>query len=617
MAIRDLIVRLSRKLSGLFRMNDIKKELQAIFEPFESREEVFPEYEIDRAMKEFTTSRDLPPDEIPMEVTAESSAFQFREDARSEETGWGTYYGPFSVMSDAAGQFWETPSLSKVTPEILAYWAKRTSIAQHPVLITRYADLVWDFSKQVLGNSADVQFAYSLIDSTLSMVAVGSYRHPNNIVTKLARALSVALSINDGDRIQAVVNHIINFEISYFEIANRRSWGFAYDLLLANPKIALSADQEAKVVEFMEAEIAAAADKLGEGFDPHAVEDLSIKLASYYRHNNKNDEKKRVMERYASSVSEVAGDAAGMLASNWLSKAHRTLRDFGMLGEAEKLEPQLREKANDTITEMQEISVEAEIPIEEIENYLNWLTEGPIEQCLKFIAAQFIPRQARLKEQVENIAANHPLLNLVAHTQLATDGRPVAVVGSAEEDLDGRIAMEMTQNMHIQAFVLRGALERLQEEGKLNSDIFIDLFKDSPVTMDQDFDLLKKGLDYYFEDDFITACHLLIPQCELFLRNLVAIQGGSIYRAGRYGGFDVKALGSILSDPLIKQSMGEDAQKYLRILFSDPRGWNLRNEVCHGLVRAEFLNSIVTDRIFHVLILLCLLQKNEPDGNKA
>ncbi len=77
--------------------------------------------------------------------------------------------------------------------------------------------------------------------------------------------------------------------------------------------------------------------------------------------------------------------------------------------------------------------------------------------------------------------------------------------------------------------------------------------------------------------------HLLIPQLENACLNIVEDAGGNIYKENKMGGYNIKVLNDILRDPLLINCLGSDAALYFQVLFSDLRGSNLRNEICHGL----------------------------------
>ena len=82
----------------------------------------------------------------------------------------------------------------------------------------------------------------------------------------------------------------------------------------------------------------------------------------------------------------------------------------------------------------------------------------------------------------------------------------------------------------------------------------------------------------------------------------------TFYFTPSFGSVYLKTLDEILRDERILMAMGEDASLYFRVLFTDPRGWNIRNSVCHGVCFSETFNFQVADRIFHVLLVLAQLR---------
>jgi hypothetical protein len=75
------------------------------------------EHEVSDAIRRLREKDDPPP--IPMEWVAEVMAFDFCEDCRNKESGWGTYFGPTMTGTNKDGSGWESPSLKMVTSEML------------------------------------------------------------------------------------------------------------------------------------------------------------------------------------------------------------------------------------------------------------------------------------------------------------------------------------------------------------------------------------------------------------------------------------------------------------------------------------------------------------------
>jgi hypothetical protein len=116
--------------------------------------------------------------------------------------------------------------------------------------------------------------------------------------------------------------------------------------------------------------------------------------------------------------------------------------------------------------------------------------------------------------------------------------------------------------------------------------------------------------------DSVAAIHLLVPQVEAALRQLALLIGAPIYAPRRGGGFHVRLLDDLLRDAKLVEVLSEDVTGYLRMLLTDARGWNVRNDVCHGLAPAGMLTPPVADRVMHALLVLATIRekrRDEPD----
>ena len=114
----------------------------------------------------------------------------------------------------------------------------------------------------------------------------------------------------------------------------------------------------------------------------------------------------------------------------------------------------------------------------------------------------------------------------------------------------------------------------------------------------------------YFEKNYVAAIHILIPQIEEAARNLIELNSLSIYKNTRYGGIMVKTFDEILNDIIMTDVLPIDLCYYLRILYTDPRGWNLRNQFCHGFYPAGLVNYATADRVLHSLLCFAMIRKN-------
>ena len=180
-----------------------------------------------------------------------------------------------------------------------------------------------------------------------------------------------------------------------------------------------------------------------------------------------------------------------------------------------------------------------------------------------------------------------------------------------EQDLEGHIISRVSQNLGLSALFLRIALQEAVTKKGLGKSEILDFLDKTPIINKDRFQIIDKGLDAYFKNDYLVFIHLIIPQIEEAIRNIVELAGGNVLKRSRGGGFHLRTFDEILRDDIIKNALGEDFTNYFKVLFTDQRGWNLRNYVCHGMASPNIFNSQSADRILHSLICLGLIHKKE------
>ncbi len=548
--------------------------------------------------------------EAPMQFVAEAMAFDFCEDYRDQATGWGTYYGPMFVFNNGDGTATEAPSIKKVTEEIISYWVERAKTAKHPVLRARYADLVWDFQELVTRRPPHYSMAQIVIDSTVEVAQRNCHSQKVDVKKRLERALSLAIALNDDDQVQKVADATIAYEDAVTDDSKPGLWGFAYDMLFDNEKVKLSAAQRQKLINDLEGHLRRASDASNKReVDPWAVESAALRLAKHYRKIGNKEDIKRVIMAIRDAFVQASSKASALQASAWLQRVHATLKEFGLSDEADKISIQLREVGKKAQSELKSFSYTMEIPKEKVEKYIAALTAGELEDALTRITGHYIPQKSEVEKQLKELASKAPVAFLIPMELQDDAGRPLAKVGSLEEDLPGQTVKQMSQNLAIEAVFLRHVLESLVKKYPAFADQCVNYLFRSPIFKEDRRRIIQQGIEEYAKGNHVETVHLLIPQIENAIRVLVETAGGSVLKPARGGGFHLKVLDDLLREPLLTQVFGEDTIFYFSTVLVDQRGWNLRNCVCHGLCDASEFGPRMSDRIIHILLCLALVRK--------
>ncbi|PEN53248.1 hypothetical protein CN540_20185 [Bacillus toyonensis] len=96
--------------------------------------------------------------------------------------------------------------------------------------------------------------------------------------------------------------------------------------------------------------------------------------------------------------------------------------------------------------------------------------------------------------------------------------------------------------------------------------------------------------------EFFLILELTYSIPSLHLSNSISLITNGLFFSSNslYGGVDTFLLGNILASSELKEALGEDALFYLKLVYNDARGHNLRDNMDHGLMPPSFFNRFTT-----------------------
>lgn len=161
--------------------------------------------------------------------------------------------------------------------------------------------------------------------------------------------------------------------------------------------------------------------------------------------------------------------------------------------------------------------------------------------------------------------------------------------------------------------VFRGYLfNKLKKDYGLNKDSLTAHFRRWGLCKPRNLTLLEKGFEHYFQGDYVSSLHILVPQFEDILRNILDAAGRSI-SIPEHG---VATLRSLLSDAGFITVAGMNLKRYYELVLSDPPGLNLRNDIAHGLLEPNVMDKSTVELILHLLLTLTRFRIEEPNSEK-
>jgi hypothetical protein len=452
---------------------------------------------------------------------SELLAFEFRENVDVSSNPWGTYLRSLYVLTNSE----EYPSINDLTPEMVEYYEQRAVDVKHPVLKTRYANLVWEFSRRIAGKKPSIEFARMIIDGNLEIPALITDGNDTDsliakilVPKKLNRALTLSISINDQDRIRKSVEAMIAYEDRIAEDDKQATWGFSFDNLMTGQKDVLNREEKEKLVNDHEKRLERITTGGGEK-DHWGVENIINRLAPYYRKIGDLENAKRVVLKYGEVFEAMAATCIPSIASSHYDEVRARYQEYGLTTEAKRIEVILQELGAKVVSEFKTVSVKHEIPQEKIDKQIADLLDGELTTALSRLVFYFIPKKEKEGGTLREIANESIFFYLSANKLHDADGRLVATIGPIESDFDGRLMTHVSQNMQFGAYFLHLAISRLIEKFNLSKDDIVNLIFQSPIFDEHSHGIIEAGIEAYLNDNHLVAAHLLTPQIEPAFRN--------------------------------------------------------------------------------------------------
>lgn len=268
----------------------------------------------------------------------------------------------------------------------------------------------------------------------------------------------------------------------------------------------------------------------------------------------------------------------------------------------EELRAQLNEAGERSLEEMGVIS-SGPVDISELIQHASETVRGkPLLEALRSLANIYSGTEVEeIREFSREMLAQHPLQALFAATHLSSDGRVIAKrpgvdLGSAGDDENALWAEMIQYYARNLGLVVQGliwpALEIVRLDHRIREQEFVILARQSPSVPIGREQLVGKALYAGFDNDFVTALHILVPQLEHLVRFHLKQAGVQTTNLDQNGIENENGLSTLMENDAVKNIFGENMSFEIKALFCTPFGPNLRNELAHGLIGVDEAQSV-------------------------
>lgn len=550
---------------------------------------------------------------------AELSAFSFYNNSEARPDFWNnTYFLPLSSGKKATGEFEYFPDANEIDVNIINYWKSRAKVSTHPTVKARYADLAWDFAKMA-GENADIDMARIAQAAYLDIIEKKLFIHEPSAWDYIERAIMLSLSIGDNICLERAKAVLFGFYREMYQSNQKFMWWRISNIVSSYKKLSITDSEFQEITSGLETILMRTSnldDK--DNFNPHQAQDAANRLAKNYVSKGLKEEAHRVIRIAGHAFESAADKATGLLAITWLEDVARKYHNNGLTVDAVRVQKKIIERAPEAQIEMQRIETPIEFEKEKFEAWVASVVVDDLQDSLLNIGREFLILEENVRDIINETSKVAPLsatinLNVVNH-----QGITVAELGSVEDDMDGRMIFQAAQLISIGMHWLNAVFSRLKEKHTITADTILGFLERKPFFPPDRHSLLLEGLNAWLSGDAVKAIHVLIPQLESALRDILESLGGLVWKPQKEtSGFDAITMGAILNSKEFQDRFTSDGRFYLKALYTDQRGLNLRNTISHGLCSHRFMHMGIANWVVHSLLLLGGLKINENQPTQS
>ena len=343
----------------------------------------------------------------------------------------------------------------------------------------------------------------------------------------------------------------------------------------------------------------------------HVLCDQVDLLADYYHSIGETAKIEPCLDSILEAINKSIPARGGMWGQGMIQQLQHRYRKYGFDKKANQLFVELSDLGAITLGELKTTEYSIPLDTERIKAFLEEALDGGDREVLLYYLFQYLPRIEDEKKRLKERAEQTPLLDLVSTFTIDSSGNTISRVGVGPNAEHQKLYFSMYENMRFSIPIMHLHVTNMKEAGKMTTESMMKLFENSPLITADHIEIVRRGLEAYMNEDYLVCCHLLVPQLEAAIRRLFALNGANIMRpkANPAEGNEYLSLDSLLGSEEALQFMKEDLANYLRNVLTDQYGWNIRNQVSHGLLGTDNFNFGMADRVVHAFLMLCTFRK--------
>lgn len=490
----------------------------------------------------------------------------------------------------------------------------------------RYLDYLVDYGEK----SNKYDYACQLIDLLIENNNIKDYNNHIeclNYISRLSRAINISTSYKMNEKIFILETNINDVISKFVKVKNYRwileiSEQFRY--LCYNKKDKrISQDSINSIIKILE--ICKEFYKEEKNINLHQA--FCYEFCEWIKREDSSDPRiKQVLLEIGQAFEDEAEYQGGREEKSYLVKAHflecavNYYANIGVRDKVYHLKVKIKEAYRLAKDEVKEFKYNLDIPnFDEIEEEAERFIFEDIDSSFKVFSRvgiyKFIPKREEIINAAKERQANS-LMNLVGISKISNDRK---VFDAISEDEREKYFLFEQYNVWLQlmfSIMYDKIWIKLEQQG-LNCEMVCERITKWEYMSEEDAKIIKVGIERYFNEDFISAIHILVPKFESCFREFFSWGGYPTTSIKKSATQHEQTFNEFLENDFVKNNIDSDTLFLIKYVMVDNLGYNLRNDIAHGLAGEDkFSRNIANIVLFLYFILTNLCWEIKEIENK-
>jgi len=327
--------------------------------------------------------------------------------------------------------------------------------------------------------------------------------------------------------------------------------------------------------------------------DPHHGHDAVVVVRTWVSRWHGADRVREAGRDVVAQLQEVAAACEPGIAPMFRERALQAALDFGLADLTHATRHELMESVKAAIPTFKQFSGRFDLPPELIRE-VDTIVERSADTAQAIRQMALLPGLLEIdKERFRGSATDQlkdtPLLALMPSAQYHPDGKVTHRTDGGAANLEQHVARLVGMHLALVEALLRHFLAAVA--GRVEPTSLSRALGQWPHLPPARARILEHASERFAAGDAVSAGYIAATQFEAVLRDLLRAGGCPALKAEREGTLMDETLNSLLRGEPARQVLGVGFCSLAEYVLCDHAlGWNLRNEVAHGTVRAEALS---------------------------